>query len=223
MQYPTFTRAALVAGLLAAQAAGPVFAADDTWFIRLRGIAVAPNDDSSVVSVGGSPIAGTGVGVDTDYVPELDITYKFAPHWGAELILGTSQHNVDAQGAISALGDVIDTWVLPPTLTLQYHLNPNGKFRPYIGAGVNYTIFYSEEVSGGLDAPNATVDIDPSWGYAFQVGADYEFRDRWFVNVDLKYIDIDTEANFLNSAVGAASVDVDIDPFVVGFGIGYRF
>lgn len=221
MSHRTAIRAAILAVLAGAQTGA--FAEDDTWFVRVRGIAVAPHDDSSLVSVNGAPLAGSGVGVDTAFVPELDITYKFTPHIGAELILATSQHNVLAQGSLEGLGEVIDTWVLPPTLTLQYHFNPEGQFRPYVGAGVNYTVFYSEEVNGGLDAPGATVDIDPSWGYALQVGADYEFADRWFLNLDLKYIDIGTDANFLNSAVGAASVDVDIDPFVVGFGVGYRF
>ena len=223
MSHKSAIRAALLAVLAGAQTGA--FAADDTWLVRVRGIAVAPNDDSSLVSVNGASVAGSGVGVDTAFVPELDITYKITPHIGAELILATSQHNVTAEGATEPLGEVIDTWVLPPTLTLQYHFNPEGQFRPYVGAGVNYTVFYSEEVNGGLDAPGASVDIDPSWGYALQVGADFEVSDRWFLNLDLKYIDIGTDADFRNAAGGVdrASVDVDIDPFVVGFGVGYRF
>ena len=176
-----------------------------------------------MVSVNGAEVAGSGVGVNTDVVPELDITYKFAQNWGVELILATSQHDVDGQGTLAAVGEVIDSMVLPPTLTLQYHFDPVGRLYPYLGVGVNYTLFYDEEVTGGLSAPGATVDVEPSWGYALQVGADWNVQGNWYTNVDLKYIDIDTTANFLNTAVGAASVDVDIDPLVIGFGVGYRF
>lgn len=195
----------------------------DTFFVRLRGIAVTPQDDSSVVTAGGAPIAGSGVGVNNDYMPEIDITYKFAPNWGIELIAATTNHQVDGKGSIAALGEAIDTWVLPPTLTLQYHFLPEGKLRPYIGAGVNYTNFYDESVKGPLAQPGARVDIENSWGYALQAGVDYEFTDRWFVNADLKYIDIDTTAQFVGTTAGNLEVDVDVDPLVFGLGIGYRF
>ncbi|MDQ7073474.1 MAG: OmpW family outer membrane protein [Gammaproteobacteria bacterium] len=81
--------------------------------------------------------------------PELDITYMFTPNWGAELILGYSSHDVNATGSVqSLLGQVIDAKALPPTLTLQYHFMPNSNIRPYVGAGVNYTYFFDEEVTG---------------------------------------------------------------------------
>ncbi len=140
-----------------------------------------------------------------------------------ELILGTSQHDVRAEGTLAGLGTVIDAWVLPPTLTLQYHFLPNGKFRPYAGLGVNYSHFYSEDVTGGLDAPGADVELESSWGVAAQIGADIAINEDWFVNLDAKYIKIDTSADFDNTTVGNAEVDVDIDPWVIGIGIGRRF
>lgn len=223
-----FARGAILVGLALHGAGAGAFDFNDwpgDWRVRLRGIVVAPNDDSGLVSVGTplTAVPGSGVTVDTDVKPELDITYMFHRNFGAELILGTTQHDVTARGSLAGLGGVIDSWVLPPTLTFQYHPFPDSSVRPYVGVGVNWTLFYNESVEGPLDAPGAKVKIDDSWGVAGQIGVDIDMNETWFFNVDMKYIDLDTTAKFKNTAVGAAEVDVDIDPFVWGFGIGRRF
>lgn len=204
-----------------------LYAADhsehDRWIVRLRGIHISPDDSSGDISVNGSRVSGSGVGVDEDTVPELDITYMITRNIGVELILATSNHTVRSRGTLGSLGRVIDTQVLPPTLTLQYHFNPEGTIRPYAGIGVNYTKFYGEEVEGPLDTAGSNVRLDSSWGLAAQLGVDYMLRDNWFINADVKYIKIDTTAKFDNTLAGSAEVDVDIDPIVVGFGFGRRF
>ncbi len=219
---------------LTAQAAG-VQAGD--WIVRVRGIHVSPNDSSTEVEVPalGGNVPGSSVSVNSSTVPELDITYMLTPHIGAELILGTSQHDVAPHGAalIGALDglpplgtgsdNVIEAWALPPTLTLQYHFAPNSSVRPYAGVGVNYTLFYSEDVSGPLAVSGSSVNMRPSLGWAAQFGADFDLANGWFANIDVKYIDMNTTAEFRNTAVGDVNVDVDINPFVFGIGIGRRF
>ena len=219
------SRAAIACTLvLLAMCASPALAYEaGDWLVRGRIINVGPNDDSSPVAVGGADVAGSGVSVNDDTTLELDFTYMLAKHWGVELILGSSQHDVRAEGSLAALGDVIDTRVLPPTLTLQYHFLPDGTIRPYAGLGLNYTRFFDSEVTGGLDAPGADVDLDHSWGLAAQAGVDVGINKDWFINFDLKYIDLDTSASFRDTVVGAAEVDVDIDPWVFGIGVGRRF
>ena len=224
-RYRNYLLASLVGILLPT---GVTHAEQGDWLVRLRGIAVAPNDDSSRVSLNGAPLAGTGVSVDTQAVPEIDVTYMFHRNWGVELIAATAEHNVDLQGnigAVSAGTKLFDTWVLPPTLTLQYHFTPDKKFSPYIGAGVNYTTFIDENASGTLENQLGTpvdVKMDNSWGWALQAGMDIDIKDNWFINFDIKYIDIDSTAT-LDFAGNRLSVDVDIDPWVAGAGIGYRF
>lgn len=241
-----FINKSLIAGLLivssaasfTAQAAG---AEAGDWIVRVRAIDVSPTDSSSEVEVGGtngvggSFVPGSGVGVSSSVVPELDITYMLTPHWGVELILGMSQHDVDPQGAglIGALeglapgqgsSDIIDVWALPPTLTLQYHFMPESNIRPYAGLGLNYTIFLHDDVTGSLAINGATVNLRPSFGWAAQIGADFDLGDSgWFANIDVKYIDMDTRAEFRGTPVGDVNVDVDIDPIVFGIGIGRRF
>lgn len=196
-------------------------AAQGDWLVRLRGIVVAPTENSTDVLPG---FPGGSVGVENAIVPELDFTYFFSDNIGAELILATSPHDIVGQGNLAGLGEIADIMALPPTLTFQYHFNPNGKIRPYAGVGVNYTIFYNEDASTSLvNAVGPTsVDLDDSVGVAFQLGADFQLTDRWFFNADVKYIQIDTTAT-LNSGGAINTVDVDLDPFVAGFGFGYRF
>jgi outer membrane protein len=199
----------------------PASAAQGDWLVRLRGIWVGPQDDSSAVL---PTFPGAGVHVDDAIVPELDFTYFLTDHLGAELILATSPHDIFGEGTLAPVGKLADVMALPPTLTLQYHFAPDAGFRPYLGAGVNWTIFYSEDASSALNtAIGATsVHLKDSFGWAVQAGADLDISERFFLNVDVKYIDIDTEARLTTGAL-VNRVDVDIDPIVAGVGIGFRF
>ena len=181
-------------------------AEDSPWLIRARVVTVVPDESASVTGLGGS------VDIDTSVIPEIDITYFFSENWAAELVLGTSNHSVATTPSNIDLGDV---WLLPPTLTLQYHFTPKAQFRPYIGAGVNYTIFYGAD-SGSV----ASIEYDNAFGFALQGGMDYDLGNNWVFNVDVKKIWLSTDVS-ING--GAITADVDIDPWFFGTGIGYRF
>ena len=200
----------LSAGLILADAASSTSYAQDTqspWMVRFRGIGVVPNAHATV-----SPIGGT-VDIDDSFMPELDITYFFTDNIAVELILATTKHDVTATPSDTGLGDV---WLLPPTLTAQYHFMPDSKISPYAGVGVNYTIFYNDSAAPGL----APITYDDSFGLALQVGVDLKIDDHWLFNIDTKKIFLDTDVSI---AGGAITADVDIDPWVFGFGVGYRF
>lgn len=199
----------------------PAVAAQGDVLVRLRGVVVAPTENATDVLPG---FPGGSVGVENAVVPELDFTYFLTDNIGAELILATSPHDIVGEGTLAGVGDIAEIMVLPPTLTLQYHFNPNGRIRPYAGVGVNYSIFYSQEASDALITAvgPTTVDLEDSVGVAFQLGADFQLTDRWFFNADVKYIQIDTTAT-LNSGGAINTVDVDLDPIVAGVGFGFRF
>lgn len=198
------TAIALLAGAPAAADAGD-------WLVRLRAISVMPNESADIDTIGGD------VDIDTSIVPELDITYFVQDRWALELILGVTPHDVTAID--TALGDVDlgDVTLLPPTLTLQYHFAPDASVRPYAGLGVNYTAFFDEDLPAGTTL--TSIDYDASFGLAAQAGIDFDMGDDWFINVDAKYISINTDVT-INGAIGA---DVDINPWVVGVGFGRRF
>lgn len=212
---------ATVTALLAALAAAPAQAqgAGDV-LIRARAIMVSPTETSGPVR---PAFPGATVGVTDSYAPELDFTYMATDHIGAELILATTRHRVSGRGDLSGVGRLARTWALPPTLTLQYHFAPQAKIRPYVGAGVNYTIFHSSRASAVLEAAigETSVHLKDSFGYAVQAGVDVDVSRRVFVNFDVKYIDIDTSAR-LTTAGAVNRVKVSIDPFVFGVGLGIR-
>lgn len=226
MKKTNFSVALLAAMGLSAIATPAMAYEEGDWLVRARVVNVNPHDDSGLLSVPalGGAIADSGVTVDSDTIPELDITYMFHRNWGVELILGYSEHDVDASGSVKGLlGNVVDAKALPPTLTLQYHFAPDSNIRPYLGAGINYTYFFDESVEGVLDVPGAKVDLESSWGLAVQAGLDIAINEDWFFNMDVKYIDIDTTARFKDTSVGRAKINVEIDPVVFGIGIGRRF
>lgn len=216
-------RNALVLGAAVAAAALPTaaFAEKGDILVRARAIVVAPSGDASNIE---PSFQNSSVDVQTDAVPEVDFTYFFTDRIAAELILATSRHDIEATGDIAGLGRVADAGVLPPTLTLQYHFMPDATFRPYVGVGINYTLFYDEDTTASLNNAigETSVDLDNSFGFALQVGADYAIDDNWFFNVDVKYIRMNTEAT-LRTGDLVNTIDVDIHPFVYGLGIGRRF
>jgi len=185
-------------------------AADDKspWLVRLRLIDVAP-EESSTVSIGGEATASSRV------MPELDISYFWTDNFATELILATTKHSMGATGTSLGDLDLGHVWVLPPTFLLQYHFNPEGQFRPYVGAGVNYTVFYSED-AGDVDS----IEYDDGFGYALQAGIDVGINDNWAINADVKKLFLNTDAS-ING--GAVTADVDLDPWVFGLGLAYRF
>jgi len=234
-----------VALTLAAAFTAPATQAEDSdpasskWRVRGRVIGIIPDDDSTNINLepfGGAPVGlGAGVKVDSAVVPELDITYMITPHIGIEAIAGIANHDVKIDGNDPVLGGlgavdgfkIFDVWVLPPTVTLQYHFMPSNKFRPYVGVGANYTAFLWNDATDKLEtAVGGPVDVDTSssWGWAAQFGFDYDIGGNWFANFDVKYIDIETTASLQVPSLGAGlRVNVDVNPWVVGAGIGYRF
>ncbi|RYF57025.1 MAG: OmpW family protein [Comamonadaceae bacterium] len=197
-------RTACVAALLAL-AGSNTLAAQGDILVRVRALHVAPDVSTN------NTLSALKTDVGSSNIPELDLTYMLTDHIGTELILGVTRHRVT-----SAAGTLGKVSLLPPTLTLQYHFNPSGQFRPYVGAGVNYTRFYDNTLSAG----GQRVSIDRnSFGPALQLGMDIGLDDNWFLNVDVKKLWIRTDASLAGASLGT----LKINPLLVGVGIGRRF
>jgi outer membrane protein len=181
--------------------------------IRLRALGVFPDESGSVKTAGGAD-TGLDAKVGNAYVPEVDFSYFLTDNIALELIAATARHEVDAKGPGAAVG-LGSVWLLPPTLTVQYHFMPKSRFSPYVGAGLNYTIFYNEK-SGDV----GSINYDNGFGYALQAGIDYAISGPWTLNLDVKKLWLNTDVK-VNG--GALKADVDIDPWIVGIGVGYRF
>lgn len=193
--------------------------------IRVRALGVLPDASGSTVNVlGALSSPNSGLSIDNFVVPELDISYFFTKNIAAELILGVTKHQITGTGALAGL-DIGRSWLLPPTLTLQYHFTDFGAFKPYAGVGVNYTVFVSQSAANTPLNGLAVTDlhISNSFGAAVQVGFDYMIDRHWGFNVGLKKLFL--EPNYSATVNNAIPVSgrANIDPWLVGAGVTYKF
>jgi outer membrane protein len=185
----------------------PASAAAGDIIVRVRAIDAIPNEKG---------ISGVAdLTIDNAITPEVDFTYMATNNIGFELIAGTTRHTVGTGAA-----NLAHASLLPPTLTAQYHLNPEGKIRPYVGAGINYTIFYNEKLTDvgktALDSTN--IDLHDNFGWALQAGTDIDLNSKIFLNLDIKYIGLSTNVYLDGAKLGK----VDVNPIIVGVGLGFK-
>ena len=181
--------------------------------VRVRAVNLDPANDSDAIPALGVP--SDAIHVEDKVIPEIDFTYFLTRNIAAELVLTYPQkHDVTLAG--TKIGSFKH---LPPTLTLQYHFQPDAQFRPYVGAGVNYTRLSSVNLAvpgvGELDLENDSI------GGALQAGFDVKLNQNWFFNVDIKKVWISSDVTL--KATGAKVSAVNVDPVLIGIGLGYRF
>lgn len=183
------------------------------WIVTGRITDVSSGADDSIFTAAGAD-TGLNVDVGNSTMPTLGFTYFLTDKISVEAILGATQHEIRAQGGATDVA-VHETWVLPPVVTLQYRPAPEARVSPYVGAGINYMLFFD-----GKDQNGFTVDLEDGFGYALQAGADIAVTGPWTLNVDVKKVWFDTEAT-ING--GALTSDVNLDPLVVSVGFGRKF
>lgn len=187
-------------------------AKEGDFLVRARILGVVPDDSSSdITAIGGN------AEVKNNYTVDLDFTYFITNNFATELTLAVSKHDVEATGTAVGDLDLGHVYLLPPTLTAQYHFMPDSVFRPYVGAGINYTVFFSEKAGDADD-----ISYKNGFGWALQVGFDVAINEQWAFNFDVKkiWLATDVSVDALNTTV---YTDVDIDPWLIGAGIAYRF
>lgn len=204
------TRAAVLAALLAACAL-PAHAheAGDVLF-KVGATQVRPKSGNGSVLDG-----SVDLDVGNSVRPSFTLTYMATRHVGIEL-LGAWPFQHDIRGS-NGLGKIGTTKQLPPTLSLQWHFLPDSTVQPYVGVGVNYTHFFDTKSEGAISGSD--LKLQDSWGVAAQLGVDVKLSERWFMNADIRYIDISSKVKLDGQRIGTAR----IDPWVATVGVGYRF
>jgi outer membrane protein len=202
---------------VAAALAAPVaaHAEQGDWLFRVGLSEVNPQEENL-------EIPGAFVVVDSDLSATLNLSYFLTKHISTELLVAWPfTHGVDLKpfaGGDTRIGNVDH---LPPTLSLNWHFNPDGTFRPYIGVGANYTLFSGEETRGAL--AGSKLELDDSFGAAGQVGVDIG-KGNWFFNANVRYIQIEPEVTLSGGALTSPLTgDLEINPWVYGVHIGYKF
>ena len=182
---------------------------ENPWMVRVRAVDLLWQNGQS-----GSVVQTADVKAANNVIPELDISYFFTKNIAAELVLTYPQTiDINYTSSQTKLGSVK---ALPPSLLLQYHFTDFGAFKPYVGAGVNYTIFTSRN-----NLSNGAFSIDnSSFGAVGQVGMDYMFDKNWGLNVDLKYATMSTN---VTTAAGANGGKLTLNPWMPAVGVTYKF
>ena len=198
-----------LAAALALAAAPAMAQSKGDWTIGAGVHQVAPKSNN------GSLAGGTlKVDVDNDIKPTITGEYFIADNLGIELLAALPfKHDIN----IAGLGNVGSTKHLPPVVSLQYHFNTAGKVSPFLGAGLNYTTFFSEETGGALAA--STLKMEDSWGLAAHAGLDFAFGAKGALRVDVRWIDIDSEVRLDGQKLGT----VNIDPLAYGVSYVFKF
>ena len=223
----------LATSAVAMLAAAPAMAHEQgTWILRAGIGTVAPESDNLVLRDYPEADLDTTIMVDDGTSLTLSGTYMFTRNWAFDILAAWPfSHDIDAKivdnlppGGSSSLA-IGETDHLPPTFSVQYHFIPDGKFQPYVGAGLNYTTFFSTDVDSEFaDAMGATkLSLDDSFGLALQVGADIELNEDWLINLDFRYINIETDAKISFELSPPLSGTVDINPYVYSISVGRRF
>ncbi|OOV94997.1 outer membrane protein OmpW [Pseudomonas sp. MF6396] len=222
----------LSASLIALALAAPVAHAHQAgdFILRAGAITIAPNEDSGDIKLDGTKVGGTKATLDSDTQLGLAFAYMLTDHIGLELLAATPfQHEVGVKGLGAGLdGKLANIKQLPPTLSLQYYpMEPTSKFQPYAGIGLNYTLFFDEDLSSSRKAQGfSNMKLKDSVGLAGQLGMDYMLTDNLLVNAAVWYVDIDTKATIDGPSalgVGKTKVSVDVDPWIYMVGVGYKF
>lgn len=194
----------LIAAAVGLLVAGQVVAQESPWLVRARAV------NLNMTNTNTTPVAGLGVSNKT--IPEVDISYFFNKNVAAELILTVPQQ----MHVVSAGGDVGTFKALPPTLTVQYHFTDLNGYKPYVGAGVNFTKITSVSLANGAFGLD-----NHSYGFALQAGVDVPLNKQVSLNFDVKKVQIQSDVYV--AATGAKAGTLKLDPTLIGVGIGYRF
>lgn len=212
----------------------PLMAVDQgDILINARLLNIAPDVGGNQVMAGGAALAPpAGIDVDDAYSLGVDITYMVNDNFGVELMLDTSsKHDIKGTGNLAGVS-VGEVSVLPPSLIAVWHFMPKNNIRPYAGAGLNYTMFFSESTTGQFTSTMDTVvggvtstdvSVDDTLSLIAQVGVDIDINKDWYVSFDAKYIDMDTTATVKVNGVDTAIIDFDLNPLVLGVGVGTSF
>lgn len=214
MRIKTLVAAMAVVASLAPIAAQAQAAAENPWMIRVRAVDLLFQNGQSG---GNGSVQALNIKAQNQWIPEVDVSYFFTKNIAAELVLTYPQQvNITAGSGNTNVGKIT---ALPPSLLAQYHFTDLGAFKPYVGLGVNYTIFGNRQNFPALG--NSVTVNQSSIGVVGQIGMDYMFDKNWGMNVDLKYATMSTEVKTVSGGTNLGTLT--LNPWMPAVGVTYKF
>lgn len=206
-------RTLTIAAAAAAACSGVALAQESPFQVKVGASLIQPDESATISAIGGD------INISDEVVPTLQIEYFFNPNVSVELLCCIARHDVKAVNTTLGPVNLGKVSHFPPTVTVKYHWNDMGAFKPYLGAGFNYTTFFDADLPAG---PVTDIDYGDSWGGALQAGFDYQLDKHWSLNLDVRKVWISTDVT-LTAGAATIAADVDIHPLIVTAGTGYRF
>ena len=201
-----------IAAVLALAATPALAQSAGSWTVGVGAHNVAPKSDNGTLTA--TPLGNLKMDVGSNVRPTITAEYFVRDNLGVEVLAALPfQHDISVVG----VGKVGSTKHLPPTVSLQYHFG-QGKVKPFVGVGLNYTTFFSTKSEGAIAGTN--LDLSDSWGLAAHLGVDFKVGEKGAIRVDYRKIDIDTKVKLNGANLGTKNT-VNIDPSV--YGIAYVF
>jgi len=214
MRIKTLVAAMAAVASLAPIAAQAQAAAENPWMIRVRAVDLLFQNGQSG---GNGTVQASNIKAQNQWIPEVDVSYFFTKNIAAELVLTYPQQvNITAGSGNTNVGKIT---ALPPSLLAQYHFTDLGAFKPYVGLGVNYTIFGNRQNFPALG--NSVTVNQSSIGVVGQIGMDYMFDKNWGMNVDLKYATMSTEVKTVSGGTNLGTLT--LNPWMPAVGVTYKF
>lgn len=216
--------------ILSALTLSPLALANQAGDFIVRGGAtnITPDSDKSNIMLAGADSTMT-LTVDDNTQLGLNFVYFYDSNWAIELLAATPfTHDVTIQDKNAVLGvdgaNLGEVSHLPPTLSALYYFDTNSAFKPYVGVGINYTVFFDEEFAAAPKSLGlSNLELDGSFGLSAQIGADYHLDEKWSLNASIRYIDIDSDATFDVAGNNIGKAEVNVDPMVYSLMLGYKF
>lgn len=209
--------AVIAAAILAFQANTALATEAGDWIVRAGVSYIVPKSDNGTIP-GDPGDPAIQVDVDDAAMMTFDGTYMITDNFGVELLAALPfTHDIYGKAGSQKV-KLASVKQLPPTLSAVYRFNSSGKFQPYVGAGVNWTIFFDEKEKGPLNDPDVSLKLDDSWGLAAVFGVDIALTEKMFLNGNIRYMDIDSDVKVNGEKVVTAAVD----PWVYAINIGWR-
>ena len=216
--------------ILSALTLSPLALANQAGDFIVRGGAtnITPDSDKSNIMLAGADSTMT-LTVDDNTQLGLNFVYFYDSNWAVELLAATPYtHDVTIQDKNAVLGvdgaNLGEVSHLPPTLSALYYFDTNSAFKPYVGVGINYTVFFDEEFAAAPKSLGlSNLELDGSFGLSAQIGADYHLDEKWSLNASIRYIDIDSDATFDVAGNNIGKAEVNVDPMVYSLMLGYKF
>lgn len=206
---PRILGSALAALLITVSAA----AQQTGWNVRLGATYLSMADKSDAFTALATNFPANAVSVQSKLIPEFDVNYVFNANWSAHVVLTIPQkHEVKLAGA----GKLGTFQHLPPHFMAVYHFEGTESLKPYVGAGLNFTLIWNTKLSvAGVPLALEHNSI----GLSGQVGFDYELGNGHYLNVDLKKTALRSDV----SAGGSRLTTAQLDPWIFSVGYGWKF